>query len=398
SPAGAVYVGRDYTFTLTASANTLFSNIVNAATGGVTTSTNSKYVFRAETTNRITINFVTNRFLKAAGNYQGLFSDTLVNRRSAGTATFQIQSQATYSGTLYLNGDKIPLTGRFNLAGENVSKSVTRTGKGALFLSLQLNFDDTLSGTVSSADEGWIAYLDADRSVFGTVKTNPYAGTFTLAIPGRAGDTNLPAGDGFIYATVSQQGAITASVGMSDGQALSVSSAISKDGRWPFFLDFGSSYKGMIMGWIQFSNNAPLSPVGGDLFWIKEGGKTGYYNGGFTNSFIPAAGSTYVVPASGKRGVAMTNALVVLADGNLRQPLTNSLIVTAWNQLQMLTTAGNMQLYFDPSSARLNGSFDHPATRQGGVRIRGIYVRGENQFHGYFLGTNQSGSVNLRAK
>jgi hypothetical protein len=399
SPTGPVYVGRDYTFTLTGSTSgvkTLFSNLVNEATSGVTVASNSPYTFRAEAANRITINFVTNRFVKVAGSYQGLFSDTQVNRRSAGAVALQVQEQATYSGTLYLNGQKISLTGGFNLAGANTSKTVTRTGKGALQVSLQLNFDDTLSGVVSSADEGWTALLDADRAVFGAAKTNPFTGTYTLAIPGKPGDTNTPAGDGFIFATVSAQGAIASTVGLSDGQSLSVASAISADGRWPFFIDLSSSYPGLIMGWLQFSNNAPLAPVGGDLFWIKESGKTGFYNGGFTNSFIKAAGSNYIPPASGKTARVMTNALLVLADGNLRQPLTNNLVVAAGTQSQQMTTTnGSIQLTYTPATASLSGTFNHPVTRQNGVRIKAIYVQGENQFHGYFLGTNQSGSVEI---
>ena len=126
---------------------------------------------------------------------------------------------------------------------------------------------------------------------------------------------------------------------------------------------------------------------------MKEGGASGYYNAGFTNAAIAATGSVFV-PGS---ALDLTAATLVLADGNLTAPLSNLLVVTNGNQLQLVTTNGSPKLFYYPATGLLLGTFNHPVTGQRGVKLNGIYEPGENRFHGYFLGTNQSGSLSIQA-
>ncbi|MDW8309661.1 MAG: hypothetical protein RMK20_09835, partial [Verrucomicrobiales bacterium] len=130
-------INRDYTMTATPGLNFIFSNWLASAMGGPTNiaSTAAKYTFRMQTNLVLIADFQTNRFIAAAGNYYGLFTDTnIVSFERSGLFTLKTDSKQKFSGKLYLDGNILGYAGTLSLDGYGVSKPVLRKGKATVFV------------------------------------------------------------------------------------------------------------------------------------------------------------------------------------------------------------------------------------------------------------------------
>jgi hypothetical protein len=399
TPALPAYIGRTYKITATPDTSSVLSNIVNVATSGTNTTVNPAplkglkgVIVVAEAANTVTINFETNRFIGAAGTYYGLFTAPTVTKESAGFFTVKTTAKLGFTGKLTLDGDVLPIAGAFNLDGLTTTKSntvitVARTGKPTLTVSLQLGFDNTISGSITNTD--WAAAVDGDRAVFSVVnQASSYLGNYTLVLPGTPGATNSPAGNGYATLAIAGTGAVKAAGALGDGDVFAPQTAsVAADGRWPLF---SKQAAGIVAGWVWITNNTVNSTViATNLYWIKEASAATYYPAGFTNAGFTGAGSVLI--AANPLSFAGTNIVATLADGNLVGDITNRLSIGAANKITILgTNNASLKLAYKAANGLLSGTFSTAKTP-----VKGVFLQSTNyqSAAGYFLGTSQSGSL-----
>ncbi len=382
-------IGRSYTLTATPGLGNLFSNWV----GGVT-STNPTLRFTMSSNLVIAANFVPNPFLALKGSYTGLFYDTNApSHVNAGLFTLTVAEKGAFSGKLQQGAAKYSFSGQFDLALA-AQKTVLRKRTNEIVVSLQLTGgSDRLIGVVSNA--AWSSELFGYRADFND-KSNPatnFQGGYTLLLPGTDNSADGPSGHGFAQLAVNSGGSVGFKGTLADGNAAVQKVPLAANGQWPLYVGLYSG-KGSVFGWLTLFNT-PTNDVIGPVLWTKSGGVKGpLHPAGFTNE-MEALGSRYVVPASGTRVLDLTNAVVVLQDGNLSASLTNAVILSEQNKVTV--EAPNLQklsLSLAVSSGSISGSFAHPQTRHRST-IKGVLLQKQDLGAGLFPGTNRSGCVFL---
>ncbi len=380
-------VGRSYTVTGVPGAGQVFSNWVGSVTSG-----SARLSFLMQPDMVLQANFIPNPFLRAKGTYNGLFAEAGRAQESSGFVTLAVTDKGAYSGTLRHGTNSYPLSGQFGVSG-SASQTVLRprTNSWAVTLGLDLAGGEVLTGTVG--DGHWLADLRADRAVFNAL-TNPatqYAGRYTLIIPGSTDASASPGGESFGAVVVTGAGQVAFKGALADGSAMSQSVSLSREGRWPLYASLYGG-KGSIWGWLAFDTNQPAAGLQGEVSWIKPaqaGGK--YYLAGFTNDVV-AVGSRYTQPAGlTNRVIHLTNGVVSFEGGNLSAPFTNLVSLTLSNKV-VNASSNSLSLSLTLSSGLFSGSATVPGMRQS-VSFKGALLQNLDAGYGYFLGTNQSGSV-----
>ena len=356
--------------------------------------------------------FITNRFIGAAGNYFGLFSDTNgIAHESAGFFSIKTDSKQKFSGRLYLDGDALAISGTFNQAGVGtLKKLVARKGRSPLgvVLNLDLAGGDSVSGTVSNAD--WLADMLGDRAVF-NLTDNPasnFAGSYTAILPGSA-TPGLPAGAGYEIISVATNGTVKAKGYVADAvshrvgvRANGITTGISKNGMIPFYAplyphsrNYGfvlthiKTFDGMVMGWLSLTN--------GTVTWIKHDGWTNdFYTDGFTNE-VTLELSPYSPPPTPV--LNLTSGSLIYQDGNLLSALTNDFtLLSATNKPKFvrITPTDTKSLAVTLATGELKGLFTNPMNPSVVTTIRGAILQNQNIGRGFFAGTNLTGSIRVQ--
>jgi hypothetical protein len=313
--------------------NQLFTNWTKA--GGTVVSTNAKYTFNMETNLTLTANFIHNPFIEAAGIYNGLITNVANDYKMSGYASFKIDAKQAVSGSLFIDGDKVSAAGKLSVGGTAIiTISRVKLGKSDLKLELAVLFDGTASGTnqivatltdLVSLQQSSIV---ADQSIYVGKPSNPYNGTYTMVLDNA---TTAAGGFGYGLATISTNGTVTISGGLGDSTAYKAVSAVSKDGRIPFYAQiYGGKmnytnpvttvvtlspvYFGSIMGYLQVTNTSSL---GGEITWVKNvpvdnvvlaplASYANFYTNGFTNT-VAVSGVSYTAPAALTPALTVTN-------------------------------------------------------------------------------------------
>lgn len=378
-------IGTTNTLTATPGAGCVFSNWMGSVAGAVVFSNSAaKLSFVMQSNLVLRANIITNPFTAWAGSYYGLAYDRTSDMDQAGAGFFTgtIGSAGAFSAKLLFVGRTNTIAGQFDLGG-HLAATVPQAGGSPLALDLQLG-PDTLSGTVSIGDRA--STLDAYRSVFNTT-TNPcpYAGRYTLAVPGAEGIPQLPEGSGYGAVTVDKGGNAVLSGMLADGTAMGQSVPVSKYGDWPLYVLLYSG-KGAISAWLRFTLPAGLTNT--MAAWVKPTNSLSkYYAGGFTN-LTQIAGSSYGY-AKTNRVLALTNGVVVFSGGNLALPVTNLVLLTATNQFLNQGT-NPMAITLNTNSGLLSGWFKVPGAARTN-QFNGVLLREQIVGDGYFLDTNASG-------
>jgi hypothetical protein len=189
---------------------------------------------------------------------------------------------------------------------------------------------------------------------------------------------------GFGAATIKASGLVSFSGSLGDGTPFTSSSTMSGQGQWPFYVSLYGG-KGSILGWLSITNN---DDVGGEISWFKLPQQSSkLYPGGFTNS-TEAVGSSYHY-TNGLPVLGFTEGSLSLIDGDLPQSITYQ--VGLGPQI-LAVEPGAAKLTCTTSSGLFKGSVMNPATGKL-ISVNGIVLQNQNLAAGYFLGTNQSGSV-----
>ncbi len=402
-------VGRSYSMTAAPGLNYLFTNW----TGGVSGSA-PKLTFLMQTNLVLQANFITNKFIGASGAYNGLFSDPAgVSHQSAGFLTLRSTSKQTFSGKLLVDGGTHAFRGKLDLGGR-ANVAVKRKGKLSVTLNVQLVLDadsNRAIGTVSNSS--WAASLLADRAMF-NLSNNPatdYAGRYTMVVNGYTNGVIAPGGNGYGLIGVGTNGVVSLAGAFGDGAAIKQVVPISENGDWPFYVPLYSTpfaytndqgtvitnkqFAGSLIGWLNFTNSG-VRLLNGALFSTKTPVATHrYYPNGFTNEFQLLA-SAYTPPPPGVRAVNIAQGETVLQDGNLPVVLSNAVTVATNNRITVIgANQSGLKLTLSPKTGLLKGAFVHPGNTNAPTTIAGAVLQNYDRAAGFFLGTNQSGSISL---
>jgi|GEM_PF-1368344 len=212
----------------------------------------------------LTAVFVTNYYLGLVGTYNGLFNETNgIYTNSAGFFTLKTTSSGAYSGKLLVGGRGVTLSGKFDYQGK-ASNTFTFSGTTSpitVNFALDLtNNTGLITGTVSN--QNWVSMLTGYRGVTKlSTNTLPAAGSYVLTIPG------VPAGygtDGSATITAAKTGTLTVKGKLADGNVVSESVAVSKEGFWPVYVSYDNG-NSLLIGWEIFDNKTSQ----GVLCWNK---------------------------------------------------------------------------------------------------------------------------------
>jgi hypothetical protein len=296
----------------------------------------------------------------------------------------QVSVQGAYSGKLQLGAKNYSFGGHLSPQSQ-ATNQIARQGTSPLTLTLNVDADK-VSGQLT--DNNWIADLHGKRAVF-NARTNPapYSGSYTLIVPGQQNSSYLPMGSGYGTARVDGNGAVRFTGALADGTKISQSATISSDGQWPLYASLYSG-KGLIIGWLTFSNQA-ASDLSGALNWLKSANATArYYSAGFINECV-AVGSTFV-PPSGVAGVlSLAHGHLICSGGNLGSSFTNMIVIANNRAMGMGTT-----MTFSLSTGAFTGRTMDPVTGQA-YSFGGAVLQKISAGYGFLLGTDQSSEVTL---
>lgn len=415
----SLLVGRPYALTAfvsPGSTNFVFTNWMGGTNLATLShvSTSAVYSFQMESNLILEANFIPNPFIPVAGTYNGLFSDTNngTAHHSAGFVTVKVTGKAAYSSKLVFDGDTISGGGKFNLSGQ-ASRIIKRDKKGKSNVNLFLDLDwssgnQQIRGTVS--DGTWTSDILAEKATFnlGNPATD-YLGTYTFLVP----QTNYPVQPGgFGYGTVTNNllGIVSLKGGLADGAKIIQKVSLSQDGQWPVYVQMYRStnlvtnlttlvasenkanYRGSLMGWVTFTNGD--FATNNTLNWIKTSdAETNYFHpAGFT-SVVHVIGSPYDPPGTGVRMLNIPTGTVTFANGNLNGPVAYNVSWATNNVISTTVPLNKPTFTLTPKTGLLKGTFQHP--QLGKTNYFGAVLQNLNYVGGYFLGTNQPGSMLL---
>jgi hypothetical protein len=302
--------------------------------------------------------------LTKSSTYGGLFyEDSVVRSQSAGSFSLKVTSAGKYSGSLQMAAGKYAFSGQFGTLclGTNV---IVRKGSTPLVVNFILNSGSSTNQFTGSLSDGvWAAPMHGALAAF-NVKTNPapYAGNYTMAIPGQEGGSSVSLGHGFGSLKVDGNGNVKFVGTLADGTKISQSAPLSRDGLWPLFVPL---YKGtgLTIAWISFTNRTG-DDLHGALSWIKQPDpKARYYPEGLALEG-DAIGSTY----------ASASALALNVE-------ISKLHLDAGKITALKISAG---------TGTFNGSMANPVAGGKPVLFQGALLQKSDEGYGFILGTDDS--------
>ena len=291
---------------------------------------------------------------KASSIYNGLFfPQDAVSLTNSGSFALSVTPRGRYSGHILLGTKRYAFSGLLDTNLNSGTNIILRHNDTTLSLDFEIGGSqkDQLSGHLTPLTNGdWVALLSGDLAVFGGTNRAPFAGGYTLVIPGYDGVTNLPAGDGFGTLRVNSAGQVTFVGTLADGVRVSQSALVSSNGYWPLYLPLYSG-NGCLMSWLAFASNT-TNDLNGSLTWLKQAGtKSKYYPDGFACQ-CDVFGSIYVRTNS---VLNLLPASLMFCGGEFPSAITNLITIGPGNRLVMPNK--DLRLSFSLSTGTFNGSF-----------------------------------------
>lgn len=387
-------VGKTYQVVAAPKAGNIFSNWSGSLTGEKAT---LKFVMQTNLV--LQANFVPNPFIPAKGTYNGLFlNSSQPDFTNSGPLSLTLASDGTFSGKIRAGEKGYTISGKFNAAGIT-HLAIPRAGASPITLDLQLDLaapNDRLAGSVS--DGNWSSDLAANRTVFSGSNPAPYANKFNLVLPAQEWGQTAPAGYGYANAQIGPGGQASLSGLLADGTAVSQAVPISRNGEWPVYISLYGG-KGALLGWVKCGN--PADPMlFGQLLWTRPPQPLATrYASGFSEQ-ISSFGTAYAQPPAGTPLLTPGPGEIAFAGGGLTTPFTNQVSFTADNRvINHSPNALSITLY--PGSGRFTGTVTPPGAAFS-LTLKGVLLQDPpgaqpKAGFGYFLGTTESGSVDLQS-
>jgi hypothetical protein len=379
-------VGKTYSIKATAGKDFIF----DGWTGSVVTNA-PKFSFEMTPGFHLTATFVPNPFAETQGTYYGLIQPTNFNNETTGFIRVTTSRTGTLSGKFTLGGAKYSVHGKFNGDGTFTATHPTDN----FSLNLQLHFDDSEQITGSLSDDNISSAVVASRESYDS-KSNPApdAGKYTVLIPADSSDKDAPEGIGFATINVNASGSVRIAGSLADGTSFSESAGLSKNSTWPLYVPL---YKnaGSISGMITFRNQSRVSDLDGTVNWYRpEIDSSKIFANGFTTK-TTLIGSSYLNDVPSLDAPDREENLVLdLADGDLDSDLDIPATLLKNKVTASSDDIQNLKLSISKSSGLVNGSFVHPVTGAK-TKTQGVVFQKQNLSGGYFLGTEESGSMLL---
>ena len=379
-------LGHSYKLSSTPAAGAIFTGW----SGGVTSSATS-VTFLMTSNLVLAAGFMTDPYTPVAGSYNGLFYEAAdVRAGSSGFLTVKATGKGTYSGKLILGKRKHGFSGHLDF-GCRTTNVLARPGTNALTVELDFidgGAVDQLTGRVT--DGFWAATLLADRACF-DAKTNiaPFAGSYTLIVPGTNNAGAGPEGDGFGTVKVDSRGMVGFAGTLPDGSKLTQKVSLSHSGAWPLYVPL---YKGLgaVLSW-QTISNLPGTDIAGLLSWIRPGQPTSkYWPAGFTNDTV-TIGSVYTPPGLTNQVLDCTQTEITFTGGNFASSLTNVITLDPQNKITCDGT-NELSLALTLKSGLFAGKVLDPLTGKS-MKFKGAVLQKQNGGAGFLLGTNKSARV-----
>ncbi|MGZ5543228.1 MAG: putative Ig domain-containing protein, partial [Limisphaerales bacterium] len=396
-------VGQIYKVSAVPSPNNLFSNIVLYQDDVPTISTNPKnFTFTMGSNTAITVNFVTNRFIAAAGHYAGLYmvpGDVTYDK--SGPITITVTKSQTFSGFILYMGQRATFSGKFGLDGKSAPAIINVPFKMVQVEELQIPLDPPgpITGKVTASND-WSANFTTSHLVFSSANPCPLSGSnYTVIISGSGtSDTTIPAGDGFASLKITPTGTASFTGKYADGTALSASIPLSSDLRIPFYqalyknaASTRATFSGSAIGWLTLDTDPKVVHTD-SLYWSHGPVPNIPYSTGFSNT-SSARAWLYVRPLTGLRVIDVPNMGIVLQDGGL----ASAMVITdatyggtpAKITIPSASNPNKVRLTINPTGL-LTGSFvPDPALPP--VSIFGAVMQASNAASGFFIGADSNG-------
>ncbi|MGN6556145.1 MAG: tandem-95 repeat protein [Verrucomicrobiota bacterium] len=357
--------------------------------GGIRSSS-PKIAFVMSSNLTVQANFVPSPY--TMGSYNGLFyEDEKVQLPSSGFFTVSVTKHGAYSGRLQVGASKLTFTGKLDL-NCRATNSIVRKFDTPLILILQLGTNDLADQITGELSDGnWTAHLQGDRAVFGKTNAAPFAGNYTLVIPGADGNSAAPEGHGYGTIRVDTMGRARFAGLLADGTKLTAMSPLSKDGAWPVYASLYSG-KGAVVSWLTFSNRIG-DDLTGALSWIKSADPLAkVYPQGFDTE-SDAIGSSFIVPPVGVNFLDASSGLIAFSGGNLASDFFNSFQIGYNNKIANLSS-NPLSLAFSSKTGMFKGKVTDPLTARSST-FGGVWLQKANIGYGSLMGTNLSSRVEI---
>lgn len=379
-------IGTNYTITVKPATGYIFSNWVDHL--GIVVSTNPGLTFTMQSNTAFTVNLTPNYHYFARGSYAGLFYDTNnLTATNAGFFSAVLTASNAFTAKVLLGGSTISASGQFSTDGV-YSNAVPVKNSAPLVLQLQLDLtgQGRITGTVSGS--GWTNAVVANQLVYSAA--NPPSQQFerfTLVLPGANDSSAQPGGNSYGNITINNLGTVTFAGVLADGSKVAQSTFISKDSEWPFYLSSANGL-GVTIGWLTFGPGQGGS-LNGHLYWERLPEAGALYPAGFSfTNGIDASGSFYTFYI-GRRSLNFTNGMMVLQQADISPAITNYFTL---NSNDSLTSTNQPKGSIAIITGIFKGTIVNPANSVS-IPVNGVLLQGQTNGFGFFVNSNQSGSV-----
>ncbi|HEV7405309.1 MAG TPA: Ig-like domain-containing protein [Chthoniobacteraceae bacterium] len=341
---------------------------------------------------------VTNPFYALRGSF---FQIVTANGVPVGTLTAKLSTAGVVSGTLLVNGKSYLLNGTAAFDGSFTQTFKRRIPANTPDLVVNLNFAvNNSAAEVSGGATGDAApYAFAATAVALTaLPAGIEAGAYTVLLPPDANPIN-PRGTGYATATLSKTGSLRLAGKLGDGTILSAGGQLDARSAARVYVPLYVKPKGLLFGTLTFAT-VP-SRFSGTLTWNKPqpAVATGLFPSGFS--------ATTAVDGSRYTAVRNVRTLFYTAmdakgdfhvrDGGLAAIDATVSVTIADKVTADLPNPNKVLATISRTAGLFSGSFVPTGTTKA-IKFYGVVHQGENQAAGYFLGTAQSGTVELVPK
>ncbi|HYG23235.1 MAG TPA: tandem-95 repeat protein [Verrucomicrobiae bacterium] len=357
-----------------------------AGWSGSFSSSATKIRFTARSNMVVQANFVPSPY--RTGVYSGLIHEEEgIRVGSSGMFNLVVANHGRYSGRIQVGTTRVAFSGKLDLQCR-ATNIINRPGIAPMVLTLQMGEDATVDQVFGMLEGSVNMVLRGDRSVFNRTNPAPFAGNYTMVLPGSE-TSGGPEGHGHGIIKVNALGKAMFAGLLGDGTKVTQSAALSKDGTWPFFAALNRG-QGAVISWLQFTNRIN-DDISGTVYWVRNAAQARYFPSGISHT-TEAMGSRYTA-IPGTNVLNSPVATIGFFGGNLEAPVQNALEISPLNQVLNLSTNA-IALRFAPGSGLFSGKVSVPGQSKP-LAFSGVVLQKQGVGYGFMLGTDSLSAVEL---